>query len=75
MITPTDCLAARGRLQWTREHLAKEAGVTVATVIDFELEYLAPEPRLIASISGALEAALMMPSSASWGRSAQLLQH
>jgi DNA-binding XRE family transcriptional regulator len=60
-----DCQAARGRLQWTREHLAREAGVDVTSVIDFELEHTAPERRLIAAISGALEAALMIPASSS----------
>jgi hypothetical protein len=57
MLTPMECQAARGRLQRTRERLATEAGVDVGAVLAFELERRPPEPRLIAALTGALEAA------------------
>jgi hypothetical protein len=36
MLTPLECQAARGRLQWTRQRPAEEAGVDIGSVIDFE---------------------------------------
>jgi DNA-binding XRE family transcriptional regulator len=57
MITPMECQAARGRLQWTRERLAREAGVAVEAVIAFELEQGSPPSGLVAALTGALEAA------------------
>jgi hypothetical protein len=56
-LSPSDWLAARARLQWTRERLALEAGIDVAQIISFELEQ-SPAPRnVIATLTGALEAA------------------
>jgi DNA-binding XRE family transcriptional regulator len=63
MLTSVECQAARGRLQWTRETLAREAGVDVGAVIAFELERSPPSPALIAALTGALEAAQMVPTS------------
>lgn len=36
ILTPEQCRAARGLLDWTQEHLAQEAGVSRSTVRDFE---------------------------------------
>jgi len=36
MITPAQCRAARGLLDWTQQGLADEAGVGVVTVRQFE---------------------------------------
>jgi transcriptional regulator with XRE-family HTH domain len=57
MLSPTGCQAARGRLQWTRERLAREAGLDVATVTAFELEQKPADPATVAALTGALEAA------------------
>jgi transcriptional regulator with XRE-family HTH domain len=57
MLSPTECQAARGRLQWTRERLAREAGLDVATVTTFELEQKPADPAIVAALTGALEAA------------------
>jgi hypothetical protein len=57
MLTPLECQAARGRLQWTRETLAREAGVAVSAVIAFELEQGPADASLVAALTGALEAA------------------
>jgi transcriptional regulator with XRE-family HTH domain len=65
MLTPMDCQAARGRLQWTRERLAAEAGVAASAVLAFELEQAVPQPGLVAALTGALEAAEMTLSSVS----------
>jgi len=65
MLTPMDCQAARGRLQWTRERLAAEAGVAASAVLAFELEQAVPQPGLVAALTGALEAAEMNSSSVS----------
>ena len=65
MLTPIDCQAARGRLQWTRERLAAEAGVAVSAVLAFELDQDPPEAELVAALTGALEAPQINLSSAS----------
>ena len=57
MITPAQCRAARGLLQWTREQLAKESGLSVTTVTAFELESRQSSRTTIAQLTGALEAA------------------
>lgn len=36
ILTPEQCRAARGLLDWTQEQLAQEAGVSRSTVRDFE---------------------------------------
>ncbi|MGF7211589.1 ribosome-binding protein aMBF1 (putative translation factor) [Skermanella aerolata] len=36
MITPEQCRAARGWLDWSQEDLAKKASVSLSTVRDFE---------------------------------------
>lgn len=57
MMTPIECQAARAELQWTRERLAREAGVEIGAIVAFELETTSPQPSLVAAITGALEAA------------------
>jgi transcriptional regulator with XRE-family HTH domain len=36
MLTPEQCAAARAWLGWTREELAKRAGVSAGTIVAFE---------------------------------------
>jgi len=63
MLTPTECESARAKLQWTRERLAAEAGVSLDDVIAFELEEEPARPGVAAALTGALEAALtLLPS-------------
>lgn len=38
MLTPQQCRAARGGLDWTRSELAERAGVSLSTVASFEQE-------------------------------------
>lgn len=38
MLTPQQCRAARGGLDWTRAELAERAGVSLSTVASFEQE-------------------------------------
>jgi transcriptional regulator with XRE-family HTH domain len=57
MLSPTGCQAARGRLQWTRDRLAREAGLDVATVMAFELDQTPADAAVLAALTGALEAA------------------
>lgn len=57
MITPSQCRAARGLLQWTQGQLVKEAGIGLNTVVSFELEQRKPMRANLAAIQGALEAA------------------
>ena len=52
-----ECQAARARLQWTRERLARESGLDAATVAAFELEQKPADPAIVAAPTGALEAA------------------
>jgi DNA-binding XRE family transcriptional regulator len=61
MLTPMECQAARARLQWTRDTLAREAGVEVSTIIAFELEQGPAPTVVVAALTGALEAAQMTP--------------
>jgi transcriptional regulator with XRE-family HTH domain len=56
-IKPETCRAARGLLNWTRERLAAEAGVSFGTVNSYELHRRTPVPRNLAAIKQALEAA------------------
>jgi transcriptional regulator with XRE-family HTH domain len=37
-MTPAQCRAARGLLQWSQGELAKRSGLSIATVVDHELE-------------------------------------
>lgn len=44
-------------LRLTREQVAKASGVAVATLADFEVARRVPQPRTLAAIRAALEAA------------------
>jgi transcriptional regulator with XRE-family HTH domain len=57
MLTAALCRSARSLLQWTREQLAHEAGLSPATVTAFELESRQPTRSTVAQLTGALEAA------------------
>ena len=57
MLTPNLCRDARSLLQWTREQLAKEAGLAITTVTAFELESRQSTRSTVAQLTGALEAA------------------
>jgi len=46
-ITPAQCRAARALLNWSQSDLAERAGVTLATVQNFELERHSPYQRTL----------------------------
>ena len=54
-ITPAQCRAARGLLNWTQNELAVAAEVSAATVRDFENERSAPQRAILVAVRGALE--------------------
>lgn len=56
-LQPSQCRAARGMLGWSQEQLAGSAGVSRATVADFEREIRTPVPNNLAAIRRALEEA------------------
>ena len=43
MITPTQCRAARGLLDWTQDQLAEASGVSSATIRNFEKAKTEPQ--------------------------------
>jgi DNA-binding transcriptional regulator YiaG len=55
MLTPAQCRAARGWLNWTQAELAKSANVGLSTVRDFESEVRTPIQNNLAAIRRALE--------------------
>ncbi|SDG43249.1 Helix-turn-helix [Limimonas halophila] len=55
-ITPGQCRAARGFLDWSRDQLAKAANVGVATIADFERGKRQPYERTLRDIRAAFEA-------------------
>ena len=57
MITPSQCRAARGLLDWTQQELADAAHVGVATVRQFEGEGADARPATLAVIRRAFELA------------------
>ena len=57
MISPAQCRAARGLLNWTQNDLASAAGVGATTVRQFELEGAVPRNATLAVISLAFERA------------------
>ena len=57
MITPAQCRAARGLLQWRQEDLAKMAEVGVVTIRNFEKEKSATLKGSLLLIQNAFEAA------------------
>lgn len=58
MITPAQCRAARGLLDWTQDDLATATnGLGIVTVRQFEGEKTEPRKITLAAIRGALERA------------------
>jgi DNA-binding XRE family transcriptional regulator len=55
MITRSQCRAARAGLEWTRERLAKEAGLAERTITDFERGARDPHDNNKAAMRAALE--------------------
>jgi DNA-binding transcriptional regulator YiaG len=56
-MTPEQCRAARGWLDWSQERLAAAANVSLSTVRDFEKARRVPIANNLAAIRVALEAA------------------
>ena len=57
MITPEQCRAARGLLDWSQGHLAKQAGVGIVTVRQFEADANEPRRATLEVIRRAFESA------------------
>lgn len=57
MITPQQCRAARGLLDWSQQNLADSAGVGVVTVRQVEAGVGIPRRATLAVIRQALESA------------------
>jgi len=57
MLTPGQCRATRGWLNWTQAELAEHANVGLSTVRDFESEVRTPIQNNLAAIRRALEEA------------------
>jgi transcriptional regulator with XRE-family HTH domain len=57
MITPSQCRAARGLLDWTQQELADAARIGVATVRLFEGEAAEARPATLAVLRQAFESA------------------
>jgi transcriptional regulator with XRE-family HTH domain len=57
MITPAQCRAARGLLDWTQQELAERAGVGVVTIRQLEASETAPRRATLDVIQRAFEAA------------------
>lgn len=56
-MTPSQCRAARGLLNWTQDDLAREAAVSVVTARNFENGRSAPLRATLKVMQGAFEAA------------------
>jgi transcriptional regulator with XRE-family HTH domain len=54
-MSPEQCRAARGWLDWTQQELARRAGVGLSTVRDFEKGERTPIPNNLAAIRRAVE--------------------
>ena len=57
MISPAQCRAARGLLDWTQDDLAKAAEVGVVTIRQFEADKGSPRRATVTVIYRALETA------------------
>ena len=53
MITPAQCRAARGLLNWTQIHLARASDVSKNTIIEFERAKHATRPAPIVALEKA----------------------
>ena len=56
-MTPAQCRAARGLLDWTQAKLAEAAGLPLANVVEFERSGRAVPARAVRAIRLAFEAA------------------
>jgi DNA-binding transcriptional regulator YiaG len=54
-MSPEQCRAARGWLDWTQQELARRASVGLSTVRDFEKGERTPIPNNLAAIRRAIE--------------------
>ena len=63
LLSPEQCRAARGLLDWTQEELAKQADVSRSTIRDFENGRHHLHPTTAAQVVAALErgGALLIP--------------
>ena len=57
MLSPAQCRAARGLLDWTQQQLADEARVGVVTIRQFEAGDTAPRRATLEVVQRALERA------------------
>lgn len=57
MITPGQCRAARGLINWTQDELAKAAGISSVTVRQFEIGNAEPRPATLTVLKMAFEKA------------------
>src|SRR5437660_1060728 len=57
MMTPAQCRAARGLLDWTQQRLADAAGVGIVTVRQFESDNTDPRRATVEVIARALDTA------------------
>jgi transcriptional regulator with XRE-family HTH domain len=57
MVTPAQCRAARGLIDWSQQQLAEAAGVGIVTVRQFEAGKGQPRRATLAVIEKALEKA------------------
>lgn len=64
LLSPEQCRAARGLLDWTQEELAEQADVSRSTIRDFENGRHHLHPATAAQVVAALEqgGALLIPS-------------
>ena len=57
MVTPAQCRAARGLLDWTQQDLAERAGVGIVTVRQLEADSNEPRRATLEVVKQALERA------------------
>jgi transcriptional regulator with XRE-family HTH domain len=57
MVTPAQCRAARGLLDWTQQDLAEQAGVGIVTIRQLEADSSEPRRATLEVVKQALERA------------------
>jgi predicted transcriptional regulator len=57
MLTPAQCRAARGLIDWSQSDLAQHAGVGIVTIRQLEADVHAPRRSTLDVVRRALEAA------------------